>query len=99
MDQATAQLNYRELYLDQRRALYEMEAEANLGDAMVRISEAQRYMAETQFKTAMAWARLDALLGKTVYAQEPVVTGKEPESAPGSFAVRLKEALGLEKTP
>lgn len=31
--------------------------------------------------------------------QEPVVTGKEPESAPGSFAVRLKEALGLEKTP
>ena len=76
MDQATAQLNYRELYLDQRRALYEMEAEANLGDAMVQISEAQRYLAETQFKTAMACARLDALLGKTVYAQEPVVAGK-----------------------
>ena len=49
--------------------------EANLGDAMVQISEAQRYMAETQFKTAMAWARLDALLGKTVYVQEPVVAG------------------------
>lgn len=76
LDQATAQLNYSELYLDQRRALYELEAKANLGDAMVQISEAQRYMAETRFKTAMAWARLDALLGKTVYAQEPVVAGE-----------------------
>ncbi|WP_126453937.1 TolC family protein [Sulfuriflexus mobilis] len=76
MDQATAQLNYRELYLDQRRALYELETEANLGDAMVQISEAQRYMAETRFKTAMAWARLDALLGKPVYAQAPVATGE-----------------------
>lgn len=76
MDQATAQLNYRELYLDQRRALYELEVEANLGDAMVQISEAQRYMAETRFRTAMAWARLDALLGNTVYAQEPVVAGE-----------------------
>ena len=76
MDQATAQLDYTELYLDKRRALYELEARANLGDAMVQISEAQRYMAETRFKTAMAWARLDALLGKTVYAQEPVVAGE-----------------------
>ncbi|MDT8403591.1 TolC family protein [Sulfuriflexus sp.] len=76
LDQATAQLNYTELYLDQRRALYELEAQANLGDAMVQISEAQRYMAETRFKTAMAWARLDALLGNTVYAQAPVATGE-----------------------
>jgi len=43
---------------------------------MVRISEAQRYMAETRFKTAMAWARLDALLGNTVNAQAPVTTGE-----------------------
>lgn len=76
MDQAMAQLDYSELYLDKRRALYELEAQANLGDAMVQISEAQRYLAETRFKTAMAWARLDALLGKTVYAQEPVAAGE-----------------------
>ena len=76
LDQATAQMDYSELYLDQRRALYELEAKANLGDAMVQVSEAQRYMAETRFKIVMAWARLDALLGKTVYAQEPAVAGE-----------------------
>lgn len=76
VDQATAQLNYSELFLDQRSALYELETEANLGNAMVQISEAQRYMAETQFQVAMTWARLDALLGKTVHAQEPVVAGE-----------------------
>ena len=76
LDQATAQLDYRELYLDQSRALYELEVKSDLGDAMVQISEAQRYMAETKFKIAMAWGRLDALLGKTVYAQEPVAAGE-----------------------
>lgn len=76
LDQATAQLDYRELYLDRSRALYELEVKSDLGDAMVQISEAQRFMAETQFKIAMAWAHLDALLGKTVYAQEPVAAGE-----------------------
>ena len=66
--QANAQLDYSELYLDQRRALYELETRTNLGDAMVRISEAQRYLKETEFEIAYHWAQLDALMGKTVYA-------------------------------
>jgi len=66
--QANAQLEYSELYLDQRRALYELETRTNLGDAMVRISEAQRFLKETEFDIAYHWAQLDALTGKTVYA-------------------------------
>ena len=68
--QAIAQLNYRELYLDQRRALYELETQTDLGDAMVQISEAQRYLKQTEFDMAYRWAQLDALLGKTIYAVE-----------------------------
>lgn len=71
-DQAIAQLDYSELYLDQRRALYELEAKANLGDAMVQISEAQRYLKETEFAIAYNWAKLDALSGRVVYATAKV---------------------------
>ncbi|MCK4742410.1 MAG: TolC family protein [Sulfuriflexus sp.] len=67
--QAIAQLDYSELYLDQRRALYELETKTNLGNAMVQISEAQRYLKETEFDMAYRWAQLDALMGKTVYVQ------------------------------
>lgn len=66
--QANAQLDYSELYLDQRRALYELETKTNLGNAMVKISEAQRYLKETEFNIAYRWAQLDALMGNTVYA-------------------------------
>ncbi len=66
--QAIAQLDYRELYLDQRRALYELETETDLGDAMVQISEAQRFLKQTEFDIAYRWAQLDALMGKKVYS-------------------------------
>ncbi len=66
--QAIAQLDYRELYLDQRRALYELETQTDLGDAMVQISEAQRFLKQTEFDIAYRWAQLDALMGKIIYA-------------------------------
>jgi len=68
-EQAIAQLNYRELYLDQRRAFYELETKTNLGDAMVQISEAQRFLKQTEFDIAYRWAQLDALMGKKIYTQ------------------------------
>ena len=74
-DQAIAQLEYSELYLDQRRALYELETQTNLGNAMVQISEAQRYLKETEFAIAFNWAKLDALSGRTVYATPEVTKG------------------------
>lgn len=56
--------DYRELNLDQSRALYEMEVKADLGDAMVRVSEAEYLATQTDFKMALAWMRLDILTGQ-----------------------------------
>ncbi len=59
--------NYRELDLDRSRALYEMEATTNLGEAMVAISEVRFRRAENDFQLALAWMELNLLLGQTVY--------------------------------
>lgn len=62
-DESWAEQDYRELYLDRSRAIYEMEVKTDLGDAMVRLTEAELLAAQTRFETALAWARLDALAG------------------------------------
>ena len=72
--------DYRDQYLDRSRALYELEVKADLGDAMVQTSEARLQTARADFDMALAWARLDALLGKPVY------DGSAP---PASAAVKL----------
>lgn len=59
--------DYRELYLDRSRALYEMEVKTNLGDAMVRVSEAERNLRKIQFDISLGWARLEALVGQDLY--------------------------------
>lgn len=56
--------DYRELYLDRSRALYEMEVKADLGDAMVRVSEAERNLRKVQFDISLGWARLEALVSQ-----------------------------------
>ncbi len=62
-EQVAAQRRYRDLYLDNSRAKYEMELQTDLGDAMVRLSEAQLAEADVRFSTALAWERMDALTG------------------------------------
>ena len=62
-EQASSELDYRELYLDRSRANYEMEVKADLGDAMVRLSDAQLALIKNDFDTALAWERLRALVG------------------------------------
>lgn len=62
-EQAQSELDYRELYLDRSRANYEMEVAADLGDAMVRLSDAQLALIKNDFDTAMAWEQLHALVG------------------------------------
>ena len=54
----------RDLYLDLSRALYEQEVQADLGDAMVKSSEARLRTAETEFAIARTWARIGLLTGK-----------------------------------
>lgn len=56
--------DYRELYLDRSRALYEMEVRADLGDAMTEISAVQLETARAEFDWRMTEARLAALTGR-----------------------------------
>lgn len=62
-DKVRSELDFRELYLDRSRANYEMEVQADLGDAMVRMSEAQIAVLKNSFDTALAWEQLRALVG------------------------------------
>lgn len=63
--------DYRELYLDRSRALYEMEVKTDLGDAMVRVSEAERNLRKVQFDISLGWARLEALTGQDLNLIKP----------------------------
>ncbi|MBD3776429.1 MAG: TolC family protein [Thiotrichales bacterium] len=59
--------DYADLYLDYSRALYENESKTDLGDAMVRLSEANYNQVAWQFKQALLWASLDSLTGKALF--------------------------------
>lgn len=67
---ARVRSGYRELYLDRSRALYEIEVRTDLGDAMARLTEAQWLAAQTEFRLALAWARIEALGGELVPGAE-----------------------------
>ncbi len=58
--------DYQELYLDRSRALYEMEVKADLGDAMVKVSEAERNLRKIQFDISLGWEQLEALVGQNL---------------------------------
>jgi outer membrane protein TolC len=62
-ERAYSQQDFRELYLDRSRANYEMEFKADIGDAMVRLSEAQLALARNNFDYAITWEQLLALTG------------------------------------
>lgn len=63
-DEMQALEAYRELNLDRSRALYEMEVKADLGDAMVQLTEAQYLRLQTDYKMALTWMEMDILTGK-----------------------------------
>ncbi len=67
---AQVRQNYRDLYLDRSRALYELEVRTDLGDAMARSTEAQWLAAQADYRLLLAWARLDALTGSNTVADE-----------------------------
>jgi outer membrane protein TolC len=56
--------DYRDLYLDRSRALYELEVKTDLGDAMTQTSEVRLKLAAALFDRAMTDARLKALTGQ-----------------------------------
>ncbi|MEW6678180.1 MAG: TolC family protein [Pseudomonadota bacterium] len=60
-----AQVNaqYRDIALEKARAEYEMELKTNLGTSMAETQVAQIGRRATEYRLALAWARLEALLG------------------------------------
>ena len=62
--------DYRELYLDRSRALYELEVKTDLGDAMTETSAVRLEVAAAEFEWLMTEARLAALAGQLL-EEEP----------------------------
>lgn len=60
---AQAQAVYRDLDLEKARAEYEMELKTNLGTSMAQTQVAQLRRRAVEYRLALAWARLEALLG------------------------------------
>ena len=81
-EQTQVQRDYRELYLDRSRALYELEVKANLGDSMVRVTEAERQALLTDFNIALVWEKMDALTGGYVITPDEVPMS--PQSQTGN---------------
>jgi outer membrane protein TolC len=63
---------YRDLYLDRSRTLYELERTSDLGDAMVQISAVKLAVAKVQYQWMINQMRIRALTGEL-----QVTTGKE----------------------
>ena len=60
---ADADFDYRSLYLDKSRTLYELEVKADLGDSMVNQTGARQRQDEVLYQRVMLKATLNALLG------------------------------------
>ncbi len=76
-EKAYSEQDYRDLYLDRSRANYEMEFKADLGDAMVRLSEAQLELARNNYDYAIAWERLRALTGDQLLEADKADVGED----------------------
>ena len=63
---AEQRMTYRDLDLEYKRALYEMEVQTSLSDAQARITEAQWLAKKVEYDTALIWAQINLLLGKSL---------------------------------
>ena len=61
---------YRDLYLDRSRTLYELERTSDLGDAMVQISAVRLELAKLQYRWMLNEMRLKALTGELLQQEE-----------------------------
>ena len=73
-DEAMARMDFRELYIDRARALYDMEEQADLGDSMMQQSAAAHFAAANEYTLALAFERLALLVGDpslSAFPQDP----------------------------
>ena len=68
--------DYRDLYLDRSRARYELDLQTDLGDAMVRFSDARLQAARVKYQLELAWEQLDAITGRS--PEQSTTAGGEP---------------------
>ncbi|MGE5027397.1 MAG: TolC family protein [Betaproteobacteria bacterium] len=61
---ARKQVEFRDLALEKARGEYEVELKTNLGDAMAATMEAKLRERKTEYRLALAFARLEAMLGR-----------------------------------
>jgi outer membrane protein TolC len=61
---ARKQVEFRDLALEKARGEYEVELKTNLGDAMAATMEAKLRERRTEYQLALAFARLEAMLGR-----------------------------------
>lgn len=76
-EETQTRMDYRELYLDRSRALYDMEVNADLGDAMIVSSQAHQRQAELDYRLLLNWARLNALRGQPLFAAGTLAADRE----------------------
>lgn len=76
-EEMRTRMDYRELYLDRSRALYEMEVRTDLGDAMIVSSQARQRQAELEYQLLLNWARLNALRGQPLFAAVSIPANQE----------------------
>ncbi|MEW5771355.1 MAG: TolC family protein [Pseudomonadota bacterium] len=60
---ASTQATYRDLALEKARAEYELELKTNLGTSMAETQVAKLRRRAVEYRLALAWARIEALLG------------------------------------
>jgi len=63
---ALQRLTYRDHYLDKQRALYELEIQSSLGNAMTKMTEAQWLAAKIDLDIALTWVQINAIQGKLI---------------------------------
>jgi len=64
------QVEYRDMVLERSRGLYEMELKSNLGTSMTDTAEAHLGVRKTEYRLALDFARLEAMLGKPLEGKD-----------------------------
>lgn len=83
LHEAAVRLRYQNKNLDLRRSQYELELKSDLGNAMVEYTDADLFNAQVHYQLVLAWARLNALLGRPVTLANlgAPMPAKEPANA------------------
>ncbi len=70
LDELQVREEYRDLYLDRSRALYDLERTTDLGDAMVQISAVKLEMAKVQYQWMINQVQIRMLTGELLQQEE-----------------------------